>query len=372
MTAISTALVVGAGPAGLSTAIALRALDVAVDVVELAGDRSVIGSELLVSSPALRALESLGVAADVAGRGTAITSARMHAADGTVLGEIPFGRVTRGDLPAAVGLTRAGLQDALYDRAAALGARIRHGLTVTGLSTAEDGVTASFTTGPDSRHDLVVGADGINSAVRALLLPAEQPTYTGEMVFRARVPRRDAAGLEGYAGPGLNAGYITVSDDTAYIYCLVGRKQPEKVAADRLPELLRTELAGFGGTVGWARERLGGPDTIHFAPVMALLLDDPWYRDRTLLIGDAAHATPPHIGYGAGLAVEDGVVLGECLAAAPSLADGLKAFAARRYARCATAVNAALAICGWQLHPDPAADPSGTLMRTWHSLNEPS
>ena len=365
------ALVVGAGPAGLSTAVALRRSGVDVEVVELVPDRSVPGSELFVSSPGLRALDALGVADEVARVGAHVHTVRLFGPGGAVLGEQPVHRVTRDTLPPAVGITRRALHDVLYDRAVELGARIRHGVTVADLDQTGDVVRVRLSDGTAAEHDLVVGADGVHSRVRAAVAPGVVPEYVGEVVWRAKVPRRGEGVLEGHAGPGNHAGYLTVSEEDAYVFCVVPTPEVRRVDPDRFPELLRAELVSHTGNIAWARERLGGPETIHLTPITALLAPDPWYSGRVVLVGDAAHATPPHVGYGACLAVEDGVVLAECLAAAASTADGLKAFMDRRYERCARVVTAARTLAAWQVAPEPGTNPQGLLMRTWAALAEP-
>ena len=70
-----------------------------------------------------------------------------------------------------------------------------------------------------------------------------------------------------------------------------------------------------------------------------MLLPPPWHRGRAILIGDAAHATTPHLASGAGLAVEDALVLGECLQSDAGLDDALQRFVARRYERCRMVVE---------------------------------
>ncbi|WP_416430395.1 FAD-dependent monooxygenase [Paenarthrobacter nicotinovorans] len=80
-------------------------------------------------------------------------------------------------------------------------------------------------------------------------------------------------------------------------------------------------------------------DTIHFAPRLAHVMPAPWHSGRAVLIGDAAHAATPHIEYGAGLAVEDGVVLGDCLNSAATRKAALDAFTARRFDWCRMVVG---------------------------------
>src|SRR3712207_8514096 len=80
--------------------------------------------------------------------------------------------------------------------------------------------------------------------------------------------------------------------------------------AEERPRLLRERLAPFGGVVPIVAERIR-PDSIDYRSLQALLVPAPWYRGRVVLIGDAAHTTTPHIAYGAGIAIEDSVVLAE-------------------------------------------------------------
>jgi 2-polyprenyl-6-methoxyphenol hydroxylase-like FAD-dependent oxidoreductase len=97
----------------------------------------------------------------------------------------------------------------------------------------------------------------------------------------------------------------------------------------------------------------------------------PWTDGRVVLIGDAAHATTPHLGYGAGLAIEDGVALGSIMRDAPDIASGLRAFGERRYERCAMVVETGLRICKWQQNPVPGFDQAGESAAVWTQLAEP-
>jgi len=98
-----------------------------------------------------------------------------------------------------------------------------------------------------------------------------------------------------------------------YLYLLQHVPNNRWMPPEQWPALLAAELSEFGGLIGEVREGLGPSSRINYRPLESLLLKSPWYRGRVLLIGDAAHATTPHVGYGAGLAVEDGIVLTELL-----------------------------------------------------------
>src|SRR5262249_60489734 len=82
-----------------------------------------------------------------------------------------------------------------------------------------------------------------------------------------------------------------------------------------LPQMMRGLLAEFGGALGRAREEVRTPGQIICRPITSLILPPPWHRGRIVVIGDAAHATTPHLASGARLAVEDAIVLARLLPA---------------------------------------------------------
>jgi 2-polyprenyl-6-methoxyphenol hydroxylase-like FAD-dependent oxidoreductase len=92
------------------------------------------------------------------------------------------------------------------------------------------------------------------------------------------------------------------------------------------------------------------PDVDHRS-LNALLVPAPWHRGRVVLIGDAAHATTPHIAYGAGMAIEDSVVLAEDLNRAASVETAFAAFMARRLDRCRLVVETSLQLSEWEVDP---------------------
>ena len=116
--------------------------------------------------------------------------------------------------------------------------------------------------------------------------------------------------------------------------------QRPRLEPAQFPRLLREHLEPFGhGLVAWSRDRLGGPDDIHVAPLMWLVHQLPWPVQRVVLIDAAAYATTPHVGCGAGLAVEDGMVLAEEIARTDDLETALSRFSARRFERCRMVVE---------------------------------
>jgi 2-polyprenyl-6-methoxyphenol hydroxylase-like FAD-dependent oxidoreductase len=108
---------------------------------------------------------------------------------------------------------------------------------------------------------------------------------------------------------------------------------------ERWPEMLKILLSPFGGRVAAVRETLSAQSQVNYRPLEMLLLASPWHRGRVLLIGDAAHATTPHCAYGAGLAVEDAVILAELIESGEEPETVFEKFMRRRFARCRDIVD---------------------------------
>jgi 2-polyprenyl-6-methoxyphenol hydroxylase-like FAD-dependent oxidoreductase len=372
--AVANALIIGAGPGGLAAATALRQAGVEVDVAESRPDRSVLSSELMLTSPNLRALDQLGVARSLLPRGVPYPQCEIHSADNTLLEVVDIHKVTDDDMPACLGVTRRTLHDGLYEAAEAAGATIHHGTDLTSLEQADGYVEANFESGPSGRYELVVGADGGRSQVRHLVFDAREPAYVGQCAWRARVRRQGDAGLRLWYGQDAMNVYVPVDDETAFYCSLTTHESPPRLDREQFAELLLEELDEFeNGLVEQVKGELNSDTHIHFAPLRYMVMPDPWYRGRVLMIGDAAHTTTPHVGYGAGLAIEDGLVLGEEVAAQEWLEIALENFMKRRYERCRKVVEAGAQLSRWQQDPEDkhSAQQAEVLDDIWLMLAEP-
>ena len=119
--------------------------------------------------------------------------------------------------------------------------------------------------------------------------------------------------------------------------------------ANQLHELMRERLASFGGVIGELRETISNPACVVYKPMEVIFMPDPWFRGRVLLIGDAAHSTTPHLGQGAGMAIEDAVVLAEELEGGGEIEGQLTRFMHRRFARCEYIVRASESVGDMQM-----------------------
>jgi 2-polyprenyl-6-methoxyphenol hydroxylase-like FAD-dependent oxidoreductase len=116
---------------------------------------------------------------------------------------------------------------------------------------------------------------------------------------------------------------------------------------------LKALLADFGGNAGWIRDNMTRDDWINYRPLAAAMQPKPWYNGRIVLLGDAVHATTPHLASGAGMAVESGIVLAEELSRASSVAVGLDAYQERRFERCRDIIETSVSLGQLQLEHGP-------------------
>jgi 2-polyprenyl-6-methoxyphenol hydroxylase-like FAD-dependent oxidoreductase len=372
--AVSKVLVVGGGIGGLSATLALRRAGVQVDVAEINPAWSVYGVGIIQPGNALRALDALGLAQQVIDQGFPMEGSRFHLADGTLLADLRFDRVAGPEYPPMNGITRSRLHTILTDAVKASGADVRLGQTVDRLDDGPDGVHVTFNDGTQGDYDLVVGADGIHSKIRALVFgPEIQAEYTGQVCWRVNVPRPpEVRGIWMFAGRDGKAGCVPLAPDLAYLLLIEEPPQgEERVPDDRLAATMRERLAEFGGIIGELRDaHINRDEDVVLRPVLAVFVERPWHRGRVVLIGDAAHATSPHVGQGAAMAIEDALVLAEEVTSRP-LPEALERFMDRRYERCRTVADISRQIGRWELERRHDADFAGLTHKSTMVTAEP-
>jgi 2-polyprenyl-6-methoxyphenol hydroxylase-like FAD-dependent oxidoreductase len=368
MSAASRVLVVGGGIGGLSATIALRHRGVEVDVVESNPEWDVYGVGIIQPGNAIRALDQLGVADQAIAAGFAMDGDRFHTADGTLIADNEHPRVLGPDYPGLNGITRPRLHEILTGTVKGSGANVKLGVTVAELRQSGVGVEVQLTDGTEARYDLVVGADGINSLVRSLVFPdAPKPQHTGQVVWRYNLPRpAEVDKLWMFAGATSKAGLVPLSKDLMYV--LLIEKPPEgapvRPAQETLAETMRERLASFGGIIAEQRELITESHKVVYRPVETVLVPPPWYRGRVVLIGDAAHATSPHVGQGGAMAMEDALVLAEEITGNDLVAPALERFMERRYERVKTIVDISLQIGRWEMDQQHDADFVGLTIKS--------
>jgi 2-polyprenyl-6-methoxyphenol hydroxylase-like FAD-dependent oxidoreductase len=371
---VKRVLIVGGGIAGLALGIGLRQKGIGAEIVELKPDHAVPGLGIALLGPTLRALQAFGLLEQCVTQGFAYGSFVVRRPDGEVVRTVDLPPLLGKEKPAAVGIMRPAFHRILADACAAAGAPIRFKTSVSALAARGDTVEVTFTDGSHGAYDLVVGADGAYSKIRALVSGEEiKPRFTGQSVWRATVPRpAEVTALNIYYGGPNQPGFNPVSQTEMYVFLVENTPDNPRRPEHALPVLLREQLASYQGLLAAARERITTPEQIVYRPIDALLLPAPWHKARVVLIGDAAHVPTPHLASGAGLAIEDAIVLSELLASDPSVDAALQGFTQRRFERCRMVVENSVQIGAWELTPHtPGADPAGLLASSMAALAQP-
>lgn len=349
-------LVVGGGLGGMAAAIALSRQGWAVDLVETDPDWRVLGAGLTVLGSTLRALAGLGVLPEVMEAGYFSYGNDIHRYTGEHLFQRPGMVLADMDLPGSGGILRPVLHRILSQVVLSSGVNVRLGISPLSVASDAGGTDVQFDDESQGRYDLVVAAEGLMSATRQKLFPdAPVPEFTGQGCWRLVVDRpAEVERSRFYIGGPVTVGVVPVSRDQMYVWVL--EHVPDNPWRDPATqhEVLRELLCDFGGTVGEIRDAIGPASTIVYRPLEAILVPSPWHSGRVVLIGDAAHATTPHLASGAGMAIEDGIVLADELARNATIDDALAAFMTRRFERCRLVVDSSLAIGRVEMEHQPS------------------
>ncbi|MDT8914236.1 FAD-dependent monooxygenase [Amycolatopsis sp. PS_44_ISF1] len=332
-------LVAGGGIAGTVTAMALHRAGHEAAVFEAhpsgGADAGAFLTVMHNGMDALRAIEADGPVVDAS---FAALGIEVVGPQGETAGPQSFDDTGR-DGPRT--LTRAAFYRVLQEEAGRRGIPVAHGRRLVAVKTGPDGVLVTFADGSTESGDILVGADGLRSAVRTRIDPeADEPRFTGLTVVYGYTR---AEGLP--AAPGLyrmirgsraGFGYTTAPDGATFWFA---RIQEAERSREELASVTPQQWREF------AHERFAG-DPLPCADIIAATGDEVfgdhsydvpttrlWSTGRMVLVGDAAHAASPSAGQGASMALEDSVVLALCLRDLPDAPSAFLAYERLRRAR---------------------------------------
>lgn len=333
-------LIAGAGIGGLTAALALARRGLPVAVYERRDEREIVmaGSGLTIWSNATTALGSLGLTEELLSRGAEVIGGnsvdeherviyRMRTARHTWPGSVPSVSISRGDLA-----------ELLMSACESAEVPLHLGRRCVGYEEGSDGVVLKLEDGETVEGTVLIGADGIRSAILTQLHGAlPEPLYTGRSTYRGISP--SSAGM----APGL-----------VYMFHHAGTRVGGgawRIGGDRVAWTLSTATPAGGrdepGTLKKRATELAAPlpglpsKLVGRTPAEAVIRTDIFYHDwrehwgkgRVTLLGDAAHAMPTDLGQGACQAIEDAVVLAEVLAAEVDPVVALRTYEALRIPR---------------------------------------
>jgi FAD-dependent urate hydroxylase len=344
MTHTRTALVIGGGIAGPVAAMALQRADIQATVYE-AHPRGAegIGIFLTLASNGIDALRTIDADTRALAAGYPTPGILLRSTTGKHLGAARTG-LSLPDGTTSHNLKRADLYQAIHDEATTRGIVIQHGKRLIDVEQAGDGVRALFEDGTDATGEVLIGADGIHSAVRRLIDPnAPAPTYVGLVNLGGY-----ARGVPVEAEPGSYTlifgkraffGYVLAPDGEVWWFANVPRRdEPAHGEVEAIPpEAWQRRLAELyakdAGPAVRLVEASDPADIKNASPIHSIPHLPRWHTDRMVVIGDAAHAPTPTSGQGASLAIEDAVVVAKCLRDLPDPQQAFARFEALRRPR---------------------------------------
>ena len=336
MKAVRRVLVVGGGIGGMATAAALGQRGMDVVLIEKQATFAVPGVGLGQPANSLRVLRSLGVLPQVLEAGFNYDRMRYLDYKGELIVEHKFLLGGPG-IPAVCALSRAELHAILTDAALKVGAELRLGRTVAALDQDPETAHVTFDDGTTEDFDLVVGFDGIRSTTRHFAFgEAFEPVPSGYGAWRIQVPRpTEIDSMNFYQGFGSKTGAMPLSEESMYLFHIRAENPAQWFEHDKMADYLRERLAGYEGYIGDIRDGLTGESDIVYSGLEPNIVPPPWNNGRVVLAGDAVHTFPPHLTQGAGMALEDGLVLADELAQDKPFEAQMQGYVDRRYSRSA-------------------------------------
>lgn len=343
------AVIIGAGIGGLSAAIALQTAGWDVSVYERTRSLSGIGAGIALAANAMKALRQLGADEQVSRLGAPVRQADIYTSDGRLLVSLPTEEQARRYGAQSYLIHRADLHSVLLGRLES--GTVRTDKKLRCWEQNERSVKAVFEDGTITEGDVLIGADGLHSAVRAQLFGESAPLrYAGYSALRGtahwhdeRFPFEQGGGFEAW-GPGKRFGVSAIGQGRIFWFAAVNAPQGQE-----LPPAER-KAAALHQFCGWMEpiEAL-----ISATDEVSILSHDifdrrplaGWSWGRVTLLGDAAHPMLPNLGQGGAQAMEDALALARCLRQAygtpgtPGVAAALRQYEQERFGRTALVVR---------------------------------
>jgi 2-polyprenyl-6-methoxyphenol hydroxylase-like FAD-dependent oxidoreductase len=339
------ALIIGAGIAGPVTAIFLKKAGIDAQLFEAWPYSAGIGGGLQIAPNGMHVLAEIGLADEIIRHGSIAESFDFYSQSGVRLGSINQNMKARFGQP-AVNMCRATLNEAIVNKAWCENVELAFEKRLVSIEDrADQPVIAHFADGSSAEGDFLIGADGVHSAVRRHVIPdGPAPFDTGLIGFGGFLPRslientsigqrvETTFGQSGFFGCGFcssdpNDGVMWWSTQPAHG---IDAATFRAMSQDAIKRHLLNFHAGWHDPIP---RLLEAAENILVTPTLDVATLPTWSRKRTLLIGDAAHATSPHAGQGASLALEDAMRLGRLLRNGQELGVTFETFESERRPR---------------------------------------
>ena len=335
------ALILGAGIGGLATAHALASQGIEVRVLEQADDLGKIqlGGGFHIWTNAARALQRLGLYEQVQAIGAPMEVAEYRTASGRLLATWPVAEIARENGVVEVGVSRQDLQTLLVE---AVGPeRIRLGARCTGFEQDGAQVRLQLADGSEERGSLLIGADGLRSAIRAQIHGELEPRFAGYTQWQSLIPD------EGYPLPAGAERVLFGAGERAVLHHVGGGRLfwaaviygPEQGGvASAGKEMLLERFTGWQEPLAAAIEA-SAPERIARLQIYDRDPLSSWGVGRVTLLGDAAHPMTTNLSQGACQVLEDAAALGRCMSETDDAEAALRAYERVRIPRTSAVVK---------------------------------
>ena len=333
--------ILGGGIGGLSLAIALTRRGYHVTVYEAAPEWRPVGAGLGLAGNAIKAFRAIGIDQDVLAMSRVLKKVAVRSQSGKALMVTDSEEVSR-----RFGVTnnftihRADLHQVLISQLQP--GTVQLGKACIDIVQHEHGVTLEFKDGTRANHDFLIAADGIHSPVRKKLLPNSKTRYAGYTCWRGvteHIPQGlDMDETSETWGPGCRIGIVPMTHGRIYWFACVNASENNAILKSLAPRELLTFFKNFHAPI---------PELVENTPANRVIWNDiidlepltQFAFNRVVLMGDAAHATTPNMGQGACMAIEDAVVLANCLDANADPIEAFRSFEQKRIRRTTKVVN---------------------------------
>ena len=329
----------------MTTALALRQAGIEAQVYEQAADLRQIGAGLHIWCNAVRVLQGLGVADELEQRSSKMQAAEFRSAGGGLLASWPQAEISKENNAPTLQISREELSKVLSD---AVG-DVHLNKKVSGYTEHDDHVTVTFEDGTSEDADVVIGADGLRSAIRAQILGEEAPREAGYTVWRAVVPNASEFVEPGRFvsawGKGQRFVFYELGENILYWMSVSSNEGANEDRGEALKQHLLERHKGWMDPIERVIRAVDASE-IHRTVIYDRAPVDHWSTKRATLLGDAAHPMTFNVGQGACQAIEDAVVLARKLSQGSDVPAALQAYEDERKARTAKYQNLAARLGG--------------------------
>ncbi|GGY67088.1 hypothetical protein GCM10011613_08960 [Cellvibrio zantedeschiae] len=334
-------IILGAGIAGLSTAIALRQRNISVKIFEAAKEIQPVGAGILIPPNAMAILERYGLSNLITNAGKTIESMKLVDIKGRLLTHSPAHFSNNGIPNSTIAIHRATLQKILLD--AIEPETLFTSKTCRTLNNHPDKVELCFEDQTTATGNFLIAADGIHSNTRRTLFPTSSLHYSGQICWRGittiTLPYQMQTQLTEVWGLGQRFGFVPINNEQVYWYATitdtdqgVKNNTATKDNSDSSRQQLSNLYKNFPDPVQEIIHTTR-PQSIRCDKLYDLNILNQWHSGACVLIGDAAHATTPNLGQGGAQAIEDSWVLAEKITESKTLEQAFTDFQNLRIAR---------------------------------------